>query len=176
MTQFPNLFTQTPHWLISLVAGLAIANFSAFGSVALATEISAPSGNLEVAEAQGNLAATSEYATVIIYKADTQCNSLVAEKITIPAERQIEAAVGKVLERRNTGDFDLAGYRVILNANSGIATVDLRISPDSQRTFASLSNCEQMALFGSVRKTLTSNLGWKIQDVRFTAQGEEIYL
>jgi len=176
MTQFPNLFTQTPHWLTSLVAGLAIANFSAFGSVALAGEISAPSGNLGVAEAQGNLAATSQYATVIIYKADTQCNSLVAEKITIPAERQVEVAVGKVLERRNTGDFDLAGYRVILNANSGIATVDLRISPDSQRTFASLSNCEQMALFGSVRKTLTSNLGWKIQDVRFTAQGEEIYL
>jgi hypothetical protein len=174
MTQFPKFFTQTPHWLTSLVAGLAIANFSAFGSVALATEISA--GNLGVAEAQSDLAATTQYATVVIYKADSQCNSLVAEKITIPAERQVEAAVGKVLERRNTGDFDLAGYRVILNANSGIATVDLRISPGSQRTFASLSNCEQMALFGSVRKTLTSNVGWKIQDVRFTAQGEEIYL
>ncbi len=111
-----------------------------------------------------------------IYQADSQCQTLVSEKVAIPLENSVNAAVGKVLKQADSGDFDLVGYRVNVNANSRIATVDLRLSPDSRRQFVSLSTCEQFAFFGSLRKTLTSNSQLKIKAVRFTQQGKEIKL
>ena len=117
-----------------------------------------------------------ETVTVTIYHIDNQCSTLVPKKIAVPKNNSLEAAMGKVLEEVNSGDFDLVGYRVKVNQKSGVATVDLRLSPDSQRKIVSLSNCEQFAIFGSIRKTLTGNKQWKVKDVRFTEKGKEIYL
>ena len=111
---------------------------------------------------------------ISIYRADSQCQTLVPEKVAVPAASPVDAAVGTVLKEAASGDFDLAGYRVNVNANSRVATVDLRLSPDSQRKFVSLSTCEQFALFGSLRKTLTANSQLNLKDVRFTQQGQEI--
>ncbi len=115
-------------------------------------------------------------ATVTIYQPNTQCEALVPEKVDVSSVESVQATVGKILEERDTADFNLAGYRVSVNPNNGVATVDLRIAPGSQRKFVSLSSCEQFALFGSLRKTLTANSQWKIKDVRFTEQGEDISL
>jgi len=93
--------------------------------------------------------------TLNIYRTDSQCETL------IPVVAQV-----------SSGDLDLAGYRV--NLNNGIATIDLRLSPDSQRQFVSLSICEQLALFGGIRKTLVENPRLNIQDVRFTDKGQDI--
>lgn len=109
---------------------------------------------------------------VTIYISDNQCQSLIPQQASVPAATPIKGTVGKILEQRDTGDFSLSGYRV--NVNKGIATVDLRISPESKRQLASLSSCEQFALFGSLRKTLTSNAGWNIKEVHFTERGQEI--
>lgn len=114
--------------------------------------------------------------TLNVYQADSQCQALVPEKVTVPADSPMNAAVGKVLKQADSGDFELAGYRIQVNPKSGIATVDFRLSPDSRRQFASLSACEQFALFGSLRKTLTDNSQLKIKDVRFTQQGQTIQL
>lgn len=114
--------------------------------------------------------------TVTIYQPDNQCQELVPKKVAVSDKNSVAAAVGKVLEERDTADFNLAGYRVKVNQKSGVATVDLRLAPNQERKFASLSTCEQFALFGSLRKTLISNQAWKIKDVRFTDQGQEIYL
>ena len=111
---------------------------------------------------------------ISIYRADSQCQTLVPEKVAVPAASPVDAAVGTVLKEAASGDFDLAGYRVNVNANSRVATVDLRLSPDSRRKFVSLSTCEQFALFGSLRKTLTANSQLNIKDVRFMQQGQEI--
>ena len=111
-----------------------------------------------------------------IYQADSQCQTLVPEKVTVPAGSPVDAAVGKVLEKASSGDFDLAGYRVNVNSKSGLATVDLRLAPNAQRQFLSLSTCEQFALFGSLRKTLVDNAQLKIKDVRFTEQGQDLEL
>jgi len=111
-----------------------------------------------------------------IYQADSQCQTLVPEKIAVPAGSSVDAAVGKVLEKASSGDFDLAGYRVNVNSQSGVATVDLRLAPNAQRQFLSLSTCEQFALFGSLRKTLVDNAQLKIKDVRFTEQGQDLEL
>ncbi|MBD2021984.1 hypothetical protein H6F43_17535, partial [Leptolyngbya sp. FACHB-36] len=59
---------------------------------------------------------------------------------------------------------------------NGVATVDLRLPANAKRRFVSLSTCEQLALFGSIRKTLTSNRQWKIKSVRFTEKGQPIVL
>ncbi|WP_228062025.1 sporulation/spore germination protein [Coleofasciculus sp. LEGE 07081] len=114
--------------------------------------------------------------TLSIYQADSQCETLIPEKVDVPTTNSANAAVGKVLEQVNSSDFELAGYRVNLNSSSGVATIDLRLSPDSRRHFASLSTCERFALFGSLRKTLIENSPLKIKEVRFTEQGQEIYL
>ncbi|MEH2393998.1 MAG: sporulation/spore germination protein [Nostoc sp.] len=119
-------------------------------------------------------AATNKTTKVILYTSDTQCQELIPEKVSVPAEEPVKNVVGKILEKRDTSDFSLSGYRV--NIKNGIATVDLRISPESKRQITSLSSCEQFALFGSLRKTLTSNAQWNIKEVRFTERGEDIVL
>ncbi|MBE9038871.1 GerMN domain-containing protein [aff. Roholtiella sp. LEGE 12411] len=117
-------------------------------------------------------AAANKTTNVTLYTSDVQCQELIPQKISVSAEEPVTNAVSRIIEKRDTSDFSLSGYRV--NVNNGIATVDLRISPESKRQITSLSSCEQFALFGSLRKTLTSNAQWKIKEVRFTSRGEEI--
>ncbi len=112
--------------------------------------------------------------SVAIYTIDAQCNQLVPVPVTVPEERSLEAAVGQVLDRQSSTDFQLVGYRVQRTPGSPQVTIDLRRSPNTQRGFASLSTCEQLALFGSLRKTLTSNPTWGINVVIFTEGGKEI--
>lgn len=109
-----------------------------------------------------------------LYTSDSQCQSLVAQKVELPANTPIESAVGKIIEKQDSGDFNLSAYRV--NVKNGVATVDFRLSPNSQRQLSSLSSCEQFALFNSVRTTLTKNPQWKVKNVRFTEKGQEIVL
>jgi Sporulation and spore germination len=111
---------------------------------------------------------------VTLYTSDDQCEKHVPQKVAVSAGEGIEEAVGKIIEKRDTADFSLSGYRVAVK--DGVATVDLRMASNSKRQFASLSSCEQFGLFGSMKKTLTSNPQWKIKDVRFTEKGEEIPL
>lgn len=111
---------------------------------------------------------------VTLYTSDLQCQELVPKQVTIPATQSVTRTVGRIIEEQDTADFSVSGYRV--KVRNGIATVDLRLSANSKRQFASLSSCEQFALFGSLRQTLTSNSQWKIKEVRFTEQGEEIVL
>ncbi|PAX51185.1 GerMN domain-containing protein [Brunnivagina elsteri] len=111
---------------------------------------------------------------VTVYTSDAECQELVPQKTQVSSQEPVAGAVGKILEGRDNGDFSLSGYRV--NVKNGIATVDLRLSPNSKRILTSLSSCEQFALFGSLRKTLTSNSQWNIKDVRFTEKGEEVAL
>lgn len=117
---------------------------------------------------------TSKTVNVTLYTSDVQCQELIPQQVSVPAEKPVTGAVGKIIEERDTGDVSLSGYRV--NVKNGIATVDLRLSPQSKRQLVSLSSCEQFALFGSLRKTLTSNTQWNIKEVRFTERGEEIVL
>jgi hypothetical protein len=124
----------------------------------------------------GSIAQAKDTVTLTIYQADNQCQTLVPEKVAVPATRVVDTAVGQVLKQADSGDFELAGYRVQVNSKSGVATVDFRLSPNSRRQFVSLSSCEQFALFGSLRKTLTDNSRLKIKNVRFTQQGQEIVL
>ncbi|MGD1911231.1 MAG: sporulation/spore germination protein [Rivularia sp. (in: cyanobacteria)] len=118
--------------------------------------------------------AASSKVDVTVYTSDLQCQDYVSKKVSVSVNKPVADAVGEILAERDTGDFNISNYRV--NVKNGIATVDLRLSPNSQRQFSSLSSCEQFAIFGSLKKTLTSNPKWNIKDVRFTEAGEEILL
>jgi Sporulation and spore germination len=115
---------------------------------------------------------SSKTTNVTVYTSDVQCQELIPQTVSVPAKEPVTGAVAKIIEARDSGDFSLSGYRV--KVNKGVATVDLRLSPKSKRQLNSLSSCEQFALFGSLRKTLTSNAQWNIKEVRFTERGEEI--
>ncbi len=119
-------------------------------------------------------AVTKKTINVTLFTSDTQCQELIPQQVSVPAAEPVTGVVGKIIEQRDSADFSLSGYRVIVK--DGVATVDLRISPNSHRQFTSLSSCEQFALFGSLRKTLLSNSQWKIKEVRFTERGEKIVL
>ncbi|MBK1986524.1 sporulation/spore germination protein [Sphaerospermopsis aphanizomenoides BCCUSP55] len=122
----------------------------------------------------GSKAVSGKTTNVTLYTSDAQCQNYVSQQTSVSADEPINEAVGKVLQQRETADFSLVGYRV--NVNNGVAIIDLRIAPESKRQMASLSSCEQFALFGSLRKTLTSNAQWNIKEVRFTEKGEQIAL
>lgn len=110
-----------------------------------------------------------------LYQPDIECKKLIPEPVTVESDRSMDAAVSKVLQARNTADFTVSGYRVTVD-NNGLATVDLRLNPDSRRQFISLSMCEQFALFGSLRETLTNHPDWQIKAVQFTERGKLIQL
>lgn len=112
--------------------------------------------------------------TINIYKVDNQCGTLNPEKVTIAAKQSLEGAIAKVLEETDSGDFGIAGYRVRQEGSQAI--VDLRLPTNAKRQFRSLSSCEQLALFGGIRKTLIDNSQWHIKSVRFTEKGKEIVL
>ena len=112
--------------------------------------------------------------TVTIYKPDSQCETLIGENVVVSQDRLLVEAVGKVIEQATSADFNIVGYRVNLDLQLQVATVDLRLSPNSQRQFVSLSFCEQLALFGSLRKTITAHENWQIKGVIFTQLGKEI--
>lgn len=109
---------------------------------------------------------------VTLYTSDSQCQNFISKQTSVAADESINVTIGKILEAQNTADFTLSGYR--FQVNNGVATIDLRTAPESKRQIASLSNCEQFVLFGSLRKTLTSNAQWNIKNVRFTEGGKEI--
>ena len=111
---------------------------------------------------------------ITLFTSDLQCQKLLPQQVSVSSNEPVKDAVGKIIAAKNTADINISNYRV--NVNSGVATVDFRIPPDSPRQLVSLSSCEQFALFKSIEKTLTSTPKWNIKNVRFTQSGEEIYL
>ncbi|KAB8315164.1 sporulation/spore germination protein [Tolypothrix campylonemoides VB511288] len=119
-----------------------------------------------------SVAVTKKTVNVSLFTSDTQCQQLIPQQVLVPKQEPVIGAVGNIIKQFNSADFSLSEYTVTVK--NQVATVDLRISPDSERQFTSLSSCEQFALFGSLRKTLLSHFEWNIKKVRFTHQGEEI--
>jgi len=154
-------------------------------AIETAPETTAPDGTENIASRRSLRIPSEEFAvrptdesaekvSVTIYNLDDRCEQFVPEKVEVPATKSIEAAIGEVLDREDTADFSLAGYRVSVEGT--VATVDLRLATSSKRKFTSLSSCEQRALFIALKETLTKNAEWNIQTVRFTERGEEIVL
>jgi Sporulation and spore germination len=107
-----------------------------------------------------------------IYQLDNQCDKFQATKSTVAANQPVTQAIAQTLGKANSESLDVAGYRV--KVASGIATIDFRPIPNARKSLTTLANCEQKALFGSVRRTLTQNPALKIKSVQFTDRGQPI--
>jgi hypothetical protein len=120
------------------------------------------------------LGATDVVTTINRYELDENCKGFVAKKTPIGKKQSLETAVGSVIESFNSADFELSGYRV--SRAGRVATIDLRVPPQSKRGLTSLSYCEQQSLFGSLRRTLVQNGQLAIGQVKFTSQGKPVKL
>jgi Sporulation and spore germination len=165
--------------LVSFASGVVVTGAIGYGWMVMGERISLPS-----AQASPTLPQTASpflaqvepenTVPVTIYQADNQCETLIPQQVEVSADNTLEAAVGAVIDRWNSGDFTFAGYRVSVDDTTGIATIDLRVDPNSPRQIISLSSCERFALFGSLSETLTQNPDWQISKVQFTEKGEQI--
>ena len=110
--------------------------------------------------------------TVNIYQPDLYCEKLVAKPAKLSSDNTLNSVIQRILEE---GDLNL-GYRVILDQQKKLATIDLRVASNSPRQINSLSVCEQLVVFGGLEKTLINHKNWQIQQVNFTVLGKEILL
>ncbi|MEG3862007.1 hypothetical protein [Microcoleus sp. herbarium12] len=113
-------------------------------------------------------------ATVAVYEVDNLCQSLKPATVTGPENQLMSSAVNEVLKQEIFASLGLVGYRLKIDRDLGIATVDLRASGNSRQKLQNLSSCQMLGLFGGVRQTLTSYAPWQIKTVRFTEVGEDI--
>ena len=111
--------------------------------------------------------------TVTRYKIDNQCNNLIPEDLSVPAENSLDEMIGEIVSDRSNGDFRIAGYRLNLDETTKTLTLDFRLPIDSPRSIYSLSHCEQFALLGELRETLIVNSEWDIETVNFQVQGQD---
>lgn len=117
---------------------------------------------------------TTPKVTITRYQVDAQCQALKPTELTVPQVKSLEKTIETIIGDRSNGDFRIAGYRLALDPTTGVATIDIRLPLDAPRTIHSLSNCEQFALFGELRETLTQNSAWNIKTVQFQLQGQTI--
>lgn len=164
--------------LVSFASGVVLTG--AVGYLWMSDRISVPS-----AQASSTLPQTPSTPTLVqvepqntvpvtIYQPDSQCQTLMPQSVQVAADNTLEATVGAVIDRWNSGDFTFTGYRVSLEPETRIATIELRVAPNSPRQIISLSSCERFALFGSLTETLTQNPDWQISTVQFIEKGEVI--
>ncbi|MEG3844769.1 hypothetical protein [Microcoleus sp. herbarium14] len=136
------------------------------------TPLTQPSNS--VASVLGTSVVSENTLTVAIYKVDNLCQSLKPETVTGPDNQLMSSAVNEVLNQQIFSSLGLVGYRLRIDRDLGIATVDLRASGTSRQKLQNLSSCQMLGLFGGVRQTLSSYAPWQIKTVRFTELGEDI--
>ncbi|MEG3906622.1 hypothetical protein Q5691_09940 [Microcoleus sp. w1-18aA5] len=139
---------------------------------ARSSQLTQPSNS--VASVLGSATISENTVTVTVYKVDNLCQTLKLETVTGPESQLMSSAVNEVLNQQIFDSLGLAGYRLTINRDLGIATVDLRASGSSRQKLQNLSSCQMLGLFGGVRQTLTSYAPWQIKTVRFTELGEDI--
>ncbi|MGL5081816.1 MAG: hypothetical protein ACRC8A_10045 [Microcoleaceae cyanobacterium] len=118
---------------------------------------------------------TDSTTSVTVYQVDNHCQTLIPQKLVAPTEQALEFAVAQVFELNPNEDFPVA-YRLQVDPHHQSATIDFRIPTTAKRPLTALSTCEQLALFGTLRKTLTANSEFQIQQIHFTHQGQDIAL
>ncbi|MEM0980675.1 MAG: hypothetical protein AAGH78_10405 [Cyanobacteria bacterium P01_H01_bin.58] len=115
---------------------------------------------------------------VTLYTLDDTCNGFVTKPKAIASDKAIPQIVHFLLtdQTPNLLDFELAGYRIYPTAKGNSLTIDFRRTANAKRQFISLSICEQLVLFGSLRKTLLENANLNIDNVYFSERGRLIEL
>lgn len=180
-------------FLVSLGLGMGLLTFGALAPLPSATQDAPQPQRQLVATRYGNLLATvntneilvetaketaPDTITITLYTPTAICEGFQTEEKAIVEDKAIPQIVHFLIadQTSNLLDFELAGYRIQPGEKGNSITIDFRRKPDAQRHFISLSMCEQLALFGSLRKTLLENPALDIDSVRFTERGRLIQI
>ncbi len=153
---------------------------SQFGGLQLAgnqldaRSIQAAQPSNSVTSVLGSGTVSENSVTVTVYEVDNLCQTLKPETVTGPDNQLMSSAVNEVLKQQIFDSLGLVGYRLKIDRDLGIATVDLRASGNSRQKLQNLSSCQMLGLFGGVRQTLTSYAPWQIKTVHFTELGQDI--
>lgn len=117
-----------------------------------------------------------ELVGITYYLPDDTCDGF-EERTAIAHPRNLDDIATTLLEdpRLTLEGLDLSAYSVSRSTPDTIA-IDFTIALDSQRQFVSLSSCEQMMLFGSLRSTFLDNPALGVEAIEFTEQGNPIAL
>jgi hypothetical protein len=118
--------------------------------------------------------ASENTVTVKVYKVNKLCQTLKPETVTGQDNQLMSSVVNEVLKQQIFASLGLVGYRLRIDRDLGIATLDLRALGNSRQKLQNLSSCQMLGLFGGVRQTLTSYAPWQIKTVRFTELGQDI--
>lgn len=113
---------------------------------------------------------------ITYYLPDDTCDDF-GERTEIAHPQHLDDIATTLLEdpRLALEGLDLVAYSVTRSTPNTIV-IDFTIAPDSQRQLVSLSSCEQMMLFGSLRSTFLDNLPLGVEAIEFTEQGNPIAL
>ncbi|MGB3263319.1 MAG: hypothetical protein WBA89_05125 [Microcoleus sp.] len=118
--------------------------------------------------------ASENTVTVKVYKVNNLCQTLKPETVTGPKNQLMSSVVNEVLKQQIFDSLGLVGYRLTIDRDLGIATLDLRAFGNSRQKLQNLSSCQMLGLFGGVRQTLIGYAPWQIKTVRFTELGQDI--
>mgnify|MGYP005844743305 CR=1 FL=1 len=129
----------------------------------------------QVAPAPGGTNAPMDRVGVIIYRVDRQCQTLVGSPTEVSRTTALEMTIRQILQQPNLTEVPLM-YRVEVDPQRQAVTIDFRVPPQSHQRITSLSVCEQLAIFGSLRQTLLKNPQLRVNQVYFTERGREIAL
>ena len=94
-----------------------------------------------VASVLGSSVGSENAVTVTVYKVENLCQNLKPETVTGPENQLMSLAVNEVLKQQIFDSLGLVGYRLRIDRNLGIATVDLRASGNSRQKLQNLSSC-----------------------------------
>lgn len=147
------------------------------GYSSLLTAVDAPEALWQASSTAASTPPTPEQ-SIVFYTPAQDCTAFQTETRSVAADKAVPQIVHYLLTEQ-TGhllDFELAGYRLQPGENGNTLTIDFRRAPGAERQFVSLSVCEQLALFGSLRKTLVENASLNIDAVQFTERGQLLQL
>jgi hypothetical protein len=114
--------------------------------------------------------------TVTVYTLTPDCEAYQGSPVQVSQEAALNQTIELILAEQTFPEFTLSGYRISVDPETQVATLDLRVARTSRRVLNSLSLCEQKALLGSLRETLVNHPDWDIERVDFTNRGYPLVL
>lgn len=122
-------------------------------------------------EVDSSLSRTYEPAT--IYLPDPNTQQLMPQVVSVAVDDPVEGAVGQILDSYSGQDMGITGYEVTVNEPDHTAQIDFDVTHErGADAFQSLSSTNQVALFEAIRETLLTQPLYSIDEIIFSANGQ----
>ena len=123
-------------------------------------------------EVDSSLSRTYEPAT--IYLPDPNTQRLTPQVVSVAVDDPVEGAIGQILDSYEGQDMGITGYEVTVNEPDHTAQIDFDVTHErGANAFQSLSSTNQVALFEAIRETLLTQPLYSIDEIIFSANGQD---